>query len=95
MKVADRDKKYAKYTNADIGVFDDVPTVVSNKYAKKTGDYLYDYHKAQGVQSSINCISTNGREDFATFKAKNVNVQQKFDNSYKLLQSVVGTVSKS
>src|SRR3989344_3551886 len=88
MTTANRDKKYANYKNALLGPNDEVPTVVSDKYAKKVGDYLYDYYKAQGVQEVPNCVTTN---DDSTDQQ----ILEKFQDSYSKLEYMVSTIEKS
>lgn len=88
MSIADRDKKYSNYKNAELGPNDDVPTVVSDKYAKEVGDYLYDYYKAQGVQAPISCVQ-------GLDSAQNEQAQSQFDNSYKKLEQMLSTLEKS
>lgn len=84
ISVADRDSKYAQYKNQELGPNDEVPTVVSDKYAKRVGNYLYDYYKAQGVQAPVACDSATGDD---------TKVQQQFKSSYDKLEQMIGTIS--
>lgn len=88
MTVQDRDKHYSQYKNADLGPMDDVPTVVSNKYAKQIGKYLYDYYKAQGVQVLIGCIDSRDNP-------QDRQVEAQFNSSYQKLREMVSTVQQS
>lgn len=88
ISVADRDKNYAQYQNAEVGPNDDVPTVVSDRYAKRVGNYLYDYYKAQGVQGLISCVTADNIDQDKA-------VQDKFNDSYNKLKEMIATIQKS
>jgi hypothetical protein len=87
MSVSDRDNKYSQYTNASLGSNDDVPTVVSSKYATKVGNLLYDYFKAQGVQAPPTCIQgiTDGYNEHIT---------KSYNDSYEKLKKIVLTLEE-
>lgn len=88
MSVADRDSKYAQYKNAELGPNDDVPTVVSDKYAKRVGDYLYDYYKAQGVQGLIGCIDSEDSQ-------QDKQAETQYNSSYEKIKEMVTSVVKA
>lgn len=95
--VADRDNKYAKYKDAEINPIDGPYLVLSDKYAKQVNGYLYSFSKGQGVQAALYCISDAAGEndDFLKAQADNKEVQQKFDETVKNLEQMVGTLEKS
>lgn len=86
MSVADRDSRYASYKNATLGPNDNVPTVVSDRYAKQVGDYLYDYYKTQGVQGLISC---------ADDPDKDASVIDKYNSSYEKLKQIVSKTEQA
>lgn len=95
ISISDRDSKYPKYKNSDFGPTDEVPLVVSDKYAKKSNGYLYVTLKAQGVQSALYCVidAADSDDDFVKVDELNENVNQAYKESYSKIEEMTNTLS--
>ncbi len=96
IKASDRDSKYANYTDAEIGIMDDMPTVVSDKYNDESDGFLFDYFKSQGVQAPLNCVAEVAQSpDYDETNAKDNAVVDKYNEDYLKLKKIVSTLEKN